>query len=60
MGASSSRIRTSSSKAVSYKRIERTDIRNGIPPIKLGKGIDADGRSVYSDKPSSKNIQYSK
>ena len=33
-------------------RREINNVRNGVPPIRLGNGIEADGRSVYSDKPS--------
>ena len=37
---------------IKKNRQEITYIRNGVPPIKKGNGIEADGRSVYSDKPN--------
>ena len=49
MGVSSSKTRRVNN--ISNKRIDRIYIRNGVPPIRLGNGIEADGRSVYSDKP---------
>ena len=36
---------------ISNNRKDAIYVRNGVPPIKKGNGIDADGRSVYSDKP---------
>ncbi len=40
------------SKKVNVQKTETVHIRNGISPIKFGNGLDADGRSIYSDKPS--------
>jgi hypothetical protein len=37
---------------ISNNRKDAICVRNGVPPIKQGNGIDADGRSIYSDKPS--------
>lgn len=66
MGASASKRKVHSTTFNSNKRMERTYIRNGVPPIRVGNGIQADGRSVYSDKPKKrtyniparKNSQY--
>jgi hypothetical protein len=53
MGTSSSKIGIRKENTIRInRRRENTYIRNGLPPIKEGNGIEADGRSVYSDKPS--------
>ena len=53
MGTSSSKIGIRKENTIRIKRRrENTYVRNGLPPIKEGNGIEADGRSVYSDKPS--------
>ena len=51
MGAGSSKSARVHGFSKQKNREERTYIRNGVPPIRLGNGIEADGRSVYSDKP---------
>ena len=43
---------STSSKRVIVENRETVWIRNGVPPSQLGNGIEPDGRSVYSDKPS--------
>lgn len=53
MGTSSSKIGIRKENTIRInRRRETTYIRNGVPPIKEGNGIEADGRSVYSDKSS--------
>ena len=42
---------STSSKRVIVENRETVWIRNGVPPPHLKNGIEADGRSIYSDKP---------
>ena len=52
MGSTSSKVGIGKGRTDRMKRREKiTYVRNGCPPIKEGNGIEADGRSVYSDKP---------
>ena len=52
MGSSPSKQKVHSVNNRMENRREINNVRNGVPPIRLGNGIEADGRSVYSDKPS--------
>jgi hypothetical protein len=52
MGTTSSKTNPTFIYPNKKRRRETMHIRNGMPPIKEGNGIQADGRSVYSDKPN--------